>query len=58
MITLCDSLIRIDTINLHAEPYYYKGIYYSNINDKPKALAMFDQALLRNYQYLNAYIEK
>lgn len=58
IISLCDSLIRIDTVNLHAEPYYYKGIYFSNINDKIKALAMFEQAIQRNYQYLNAHIEK
>lgn len=58
VISLCDSLIRVDTINLHAEPYYYKGIYYSNINDKARAMAMFDQAIQRNYQYLNAHIEK
>ncbi|NOT52393.1 MAG: tetratricopeptide repeat protein [Chitinophagaceae bacterium] len=58
VVALCDSLIRVDSINLHAEPYYYKGIYYSNINDKAKAIAMFDLAIQRNYQYLNAYIEK
>lgn len=58
VISLCDSLIRIDTVNLHAEPYYYKGIYFSNISDKTKALAMFEQAILHNYQYLNAHIEK
>ncbi len=37
---------------------YYKGIYFSNINDKAKALSLFDQALQHNYYYLNAYIEK
>lgn len=58
IIPLCDSLIRIDSLNLHAEPYYYKGIYFSNINDKTKALSMFEQAIGRNYQYLNAHIEK
>ena len=42
----------------HAEPFYYKGIYYSNINDKAKALTLFNEAILRNYYYLNAYIEK
>ena len=57
-ISLCDSLIRIDTLGLHAEPYYYKGIYFSNINDKAKALALFDNAIKHDYNYLNAYIEK
>ncbi|MDZ4792938.1 MAG: tetratricopeptide repeat protein [Bacteroidota bacterium] len=58
VIALCDSLIKIDTLGLHAEPYYYKGLYFSNINDKKKALALFDQALQHDYYYLNAYIEK
>ncbi len=58
VIALCDSLIKIDTLGLHAEPYYYKGIYFSNINDKAKALGLFDQAIQHDYYYLNAYIEK
>jgi tetratricopeptide (TPR) repeat protein len=58
VISLCDSLISMDSLNLHAEPYYYKGIYFSNIHDYPKALAMFDAAIQHDYQYLNAYIEK
>ena len=57
-ISLCDSLIRIDTLGLHAEPYYYKGIYFSNKNDKAKALALFEDAIKHDYNYLNAYIEK
>lgn len=58
VLKLCDSLIVVDSLNLHAEPYYYKGIYYSNINNKAKALDLFEQALQHDYYYLNAYIEK
>jgi len=57
-VMLCDSLIKVDTLGLHAEPYYYKGIYYSNVNDKAKALRSFDEAISHDYNYLNAYIEK
>lgn len=57
-VTICDSLIKVDTLNLHAEPYYFKGLYFSNINEKAKALSLFDQALEHDYYYLNAYIEK
>ncbi len=57
-VALCDSLIKIDTLNNHAEPYYYKGIYYSNIGDKQKAIQLFDQAIQNDYYYLNAHIEK
>ena len=55
---LCDSLIKIDTLQLHAEPYYYKGIYFSNTGDKAKALSLFDQAILHDKYFMNAYIEK
>ena len=58
VIRLCDSLIRADSLQLHAEPYYYKGIYFSNMNDKTKAILMFDEAIKHNYNFLEGYIEK
>jgi tetratricopeptide (TPR) repeat protein len=58
VIRLCDSLIKKDSMNLHAEPYYYKGIYFSNINENVKALALFNEAIQHDYYYLPAYIEK
>ena len=58
VISLCDSLIRADSLHIHAEPYYYKGIYYSNINDKDKAIAFFDNAIKIDYNFLEGYIEK
>ncbi len=58
VIGLCDSLAKKDSLKIHAEPLYYKGIYYSNINDKSKAIAQFDEAIKRDYNYKNAYIEK
>ncbi len=58
VVRLCDSLINKDSLHHHAEPYYYKGIYYSNINDKEKALGLFEQAIQHDLYYLNAYIEK
>ena len=58
VIALCDSLIKKDSLKEHAEPYYYQGIYYSNINDKTKALALFNSAIQHDYYFLNAYIEK
>jgi len=30
LLPLTDSLIRADSLETHAEPYYYKGIYYNN----------------------------
>ena len=57
-ISLADSLIAKDSLKLHAEPYYVKGLYYSNIDDKQKAIQWFNETIKQNYNYLNAYIEK
>lgn len=57
-LALADSLIAKDSLKLHAEPYYVKGIYYSNINDKAKAIQWFNETIRQDYNYLNAYIEK
>jgi tetratricopeptide (TPR) repeat protein len=58
VIALTDSLIARDSLKLHAEPLYVKGLYYSNINDKTKALQWFNEIIRQDYNYLNAYIEK
>jgi len=58
VVALCDSLIRADSASIHAEPYYYKGIYYAETKDNAKAIAMFDEAIKHDYTYLESYIEK
>lgn len=60
VLRLCDSLIRQDndSMNLHAEPSFFKGLYYANEKNYQEALDMFNEAILKNYYYLNAYIEK
>jgi tetratricopeptide (TPR) repeat protein len=57
-LTLCDSLLRSDTINKKAEPYYFKGVYYSNVNDKARALDLFNKAIENDYNFLDAYMDK
>ncbi|MEO6612965.1 MAG: tetratricopeptide repeat protein [Chitinophagaceae bacterium] len=58
VLSLCDSLIHADSSGVHAEPYYYKGIYYSTIKDRVKAIAFFDKAIKIDYNFLDGYIEK
>lgn len=58
VLAICDSLIKADTEGTHAEPYYYKGIYYANTGDKTKALNFFDEAVKHDHRFLDAYIEK
>lgn len=55
---IADSLIRKDSLGIHAEPYYVKGMYYSNINDKARAIQLFDATIKKDHRFLNAYIEK
>ena len=57
-LALCDSLIKNDSIERKAEPYYFKGVYYSNINDRIKALDQFNKAIATDYTFLDAYMEK
>ena len=57
-IQIADSLISKDSLNIHAEPYYVKGMYYSNINNKAKAIQLFDATIKTDHRFLNAYIEK
>ena len=58
VLTLCDSLQQADSLNEKAPPYYFRGLYYSNINEKVKALSFFDQAIQHDFYFKNAYIEK
>ena len=57
-IQLADSLISKDSQRLFAEPYYIRGMYYSNISDRTKAIESFDATIKQDHRYLNAYIEK
>lgn len=58
VLALTDSLIKADSLGIHAEPYYYRGIYYTSINDKEKALSSFDFAIAHDYNFKEAHIEK
>jgi tetratricopeptide (TPR) repeat protein len=57
-LVLCDSLLHNDTIEKKAEPWYFKGIYYSNLHDRVKALECFDKAIQSDYSFLDAYMDK
>jgi tetratricopeptide (TPR) repeat protein len=57
-IALSDSLINADTEGKHAEPYYFKGVYYANIGNRTGALVFFNQAIQHDYYFLDAYMEK
>jgi tetratricopeptide (TPR) repeat protein len=58
VLALSDSLIAADTEGSHAEPYYFKGVYYSNAGNPAEAIRQFDEAIRHNYNFLDAYINK
>ena len=58
VIQLCDSLIKKDSLKILPEPYYFKGVYYYNTGNKSKALDLFSLAIQRDFNFLDAYIEK
>lgn len=57
-IALSDSLIKADVKETHAEPYYFKGVYYANAGNKAQALNFFNQAIQHDYNFLDAYMDK
>ena len=57
-IALCDSLLRMDSSGTHAEPYYFKAVYYSNTGSQSRALELLNQAIQHDYNFLDAYMDK
>lgn len=57
-LSFCDALLKKDSLNEHPEPLYFIGIYYENTGDKAKALDFFNRAIVRDYTFLDAYMNK
>lgn len=58
VLALADSLIKVDVSQKHAEPYFFKGVYYSNTGNYTEAIKQFDEAIRHDYLYLSSYINK
>lgn len=58
VLSIADSLIRVDVEKRHAEPYYFKGLYYENKGDYKEAIRYFDEAIQHDYNFLDAYMDK
>ena len=58
VLAIADDMIRSDSAQEHAEPYYFKGIYYYNIGDKAKAMELFNRAIQNDKFFIDAWIEK
>lgn len=53
-----DVIMKINKIRNDKEALYIKGLYYSYINEKQKAIEFFDKCLSLNYTFMEAYREK
>lgn len=58
VLSLCDSLIKADVERRHAEPYYFKGLYYENTGNWRQAIQYFDEAISHDFNFLDAYMDK
>jgi tetratricopeptide (TPR) repeat protein len=58
VLRLADSLIKVDPRQRHAEPYYFKGLYFENIGKPQEAIKYFDEATRHDYYFLDAYMDK
>ncbi|RYY70575.1 MAG: tetratricopeptide repeat protein [Chitinophagaceae bacterium] len=57
-LAVADELIVADKAKAEKEALFIKGLYYSAIGDKNKALGFFDQCLSISYSFMEAYREK
>lgn len=58
VLLLSDSLIKADVQGTHAEPYLFKGIYYYNLKNYSAALKAFNNAIVKDYNFLDAHMYK
>ncbi len=57
-LALADTLITLDSLKKSPDPYYIKGTFYGNTKQQAQAINYFNQAITRDYNFLNAHLEK
>ncbi|MFT3705765.1 MAG: tetratricopeptide repeat protein [Agriterribacter sp.] len=58
-VAVADKIIQYAQDQKYAtQARFIKGLYYSNINDKTKALEQFNECIKNDYTFLDAYVEK
>jgi tetratricopeptide (TPR) repeat protein len=57
-LVMADALIVADKSNAKTEAMFIKGLYYTYISQKNKAITFFDSCLNNDYTYMFAYREK
>ena len=57
-LTICDRILEQDSARLLTDPFFIKGIYYSNSHQYAPALVQFDSCIGRDWKITDAYLEK
>ncbi len=57
-LSICDEMIRKDTLEESTDALFVKGIYFANTNNNMQALEIFDDCIKRDWKFTEAYIEK
>ena len=55
---IADGLLKANRVKSGADAMFVKGLYYSYINDKIKAINYFDSSLHMDFTYMFSYREK
>jgi len=55
---ICDYILKQDSAGILTDPFFIKGIYYSNIQRYSKAIVQFDSCIARDWKTTDAYLEK
>jgi tetratricopeptide (TPR) repeat protein len=55
---LCDAALQKDTAHTSLDPFFIKGIYFSNTAQYKKAIVQFDSCVVRDWKFADAYLEK
>jgi len=55
---ICDDVLSKDVVRELVDPFFIKGIYYSNLAQYNLAVVQFDSCIKRDWKFTDAYIEK
>lgn len=58
VLEIADSLQKTPDPRIQSTAKYLTGVYYSNLGNYDKAIAIFDSVILNNYTFIDAYMEK
>jgi tetratricopeptide (TPR) repeat protein len=57
-LSLCDAVLKKDSTHELLDPFFIKGIYFSNTAQYKKAIVQFDSCINRDWKFTDAYLEK